>query len=409
MQDWSEVYELGDTYRQQQQWQSAAIAFQRAIELRPDFFWSYHHLGDVYTHLQQWQPAEIAYSKAVQLNPQFFWSWHNLGDVLTKSQQWQSAAIAYKKAVQLDPQFFWSWHNLGDVQTKLQQWQQAISSYFQGIFLQPEHELSYQKLGNAFKQQGNLIKTIKYYRQIIQAPPSNSIFERLQTQPQKLGEAIQRLTKHHQIQGAIAVCYMVLELQPTNLEVLDSLSSLLHKNRQLEQAIATSQQRLNERSTSSLLIQPAASLLSSPVSITGRIAIKTDKAVTPEQLNDLCTAVGWQSRPAHKLAQAISSSFRYISAWHIDREQRLVGFARAVSDGVYQATLLDIAVHPDFQGRGLGKTLVETLTQQLHVAKIADITLFASPHVADFYHQLGFISQPHNLQWMLWCPSSEIN
>jgi len=52
MQDWSEVYELGDTYRQQQQWSEAAIAFQRAIELRPDFG-SYHHLGDVYTKLRQ--------------------------------------------------------------------------------------------------------------------------------------------------------------------------------------------------------------------------------------------------------------------------------------------------------------------------------------------------------------------
>ena len=403
MQDWSEIYELGDTYRQQQQWSKAAIAFQRAIELKSDFFWSYHHLGDVYTHLRQWEDAAKAYSEAVKLDPQFFWSWHNLGDVYTKLQQWEDAAKAYSEAVKLDPQFFWSWHNLGDVYTKLQQWQQAIANYLQGIYLKPEHHLSYQKLGNAFKQQ-ELTQTVKYYRRIIQTPPLDSIFEHLQTQPNKLIDLIEGLTQQHQIYGAMAVCYMVLELQPTNIDVLNHLASLLKKYRQKEMAISCNQRRLQARSTT--LLAQSASLFSSPKPIAGRIAIKTNKTVTASQLNGLYTSVGWQSRPLDKLERAIKSSFKYISAWHIEQQQ-LIGFARAVSDGVYQATLLDIAVHPDFQCRGIGKTLVKTLTQQLHAARIHDITLFASPHVADFYHKLGFVSQPHNLQWMLWCPPAK--
>ena len=403
MQDWSKAYEQGNTYRQQQEWQSAAIAFGRAIELKPDFFWSYHHLGDAYSKLRQWQSAAKAYSEAVKLDPQFFWSWHNLGDIYTKLEQWQSAAKAYSEAVKLDPQFFWSWHNLGDVYTKLEQWHQAIANYLQGIYLQPEHSLSYQKLGNAFKQQ-ELIQTIKHYRRLIQTPSSDSVFARLQTQPEKLIELIESLTEEHQIVAAIAFCYMALELQPTDIDALDRLSSLLKKHQQLENAIAANQQRLQGRSTSSLLTQAVASPLSSPISITGRIAIETNTVVSPHQLNDLCISVGWQSRPANKLEQAINSSFRSISAWHINRERRLIGFARAVSDGVYQATLLDIVVHPDFQGRGVGKALVKNLTQQLQAVQIADITLFASPHVADFYHRLGFVSQPHNLQLMLWCP-----
>ncbi|MEO1800869.1 MAG: tetratricopeptide repeat protein, partial [Cyanobacteria bacterium J06629_2] len=73
--DWSEVYQLAQTYRQQQQWQSAAIALQRTIELKSDFFWSYHHLGDTLSQLQQWQGAVKAYRQAVQLDPEFFWSW----------------------------------------------------------------------------------------------------------------------------------------------------------------------------------------------------------------------------------------------------------------------------------------------------------------------------------------------
>ena len=406
MQDWSEVYELGDTYRQQQQWQEAAIAYQRAIELRPDFFWSYHHLGGVYTNLRQWQAAAAVYSEAVKLDSQFFWSWHNLGDVYTKLQQWQAAANAYRQALQLDPQFFWSWHNLGDVYIKLRQWQQGVISYLQGIYLQPEHRLSYQKLGYAFKQQGNLTQVVKHYRQITRTSAPDSIFHRLQAQPQKLNELIRQLTEQHQLQEAIAICYLVLEFQPTNIEVLNFLSTSLQKYQQLATTIATNQETLAGQPTS-LLARSQTSLAASPKSITGRIAVEINQAVTPQQLNDLCISVGWQSRSLPRLKQAIKSSFKYISVWHLNGDRRLIGFARAVSDGVYQATLLDIAVHPDFQGRGIGRTLVASLTQQLHAAQVIDITLFASPHVTDFYHQLGFISQPHNLQWMLWCPSSE--
>ncbi|PSB10966.1 hypothetical protein C7B62_07520 [Pleurocapsa sp. CCALA 161] len=403
-QDWSEIYDLANTYRQQEQWQSAAIALQQAIELRPNFFWSHHHLGDVFSKLQQWQAAAQAYSEAVKLDPQFFWSWHNLGDVLSKLQHWQSAAQAYSEAVKLDPQFFWSWHNLGDVFSRLQQWDRAIASYLQGIYLQPEHQLACQKLGIVFKQKGDLAQTIQDYRQLIQTPAPNSIFELLHNQPQRLIDLANNLLKQHQTYAAIVVHYLVLEIQPTNIDVLQSLSQLLKQQGTLEQAIAVNQQQLKHNTDSLLLKQPATNPQANQVkSISGRVLLQSNGQISPDQLNDLCQAVGWSSRTLSKLEKAIQGSFRHVAAWHVDQEQQqLIGFARAVSDGVYQATLLDIMVHPNFQGRGVGKTLVKTLTKQLHAAQITDIILLASPHVTDFYHQLGFIAQPNNLQWMLY-------
>ena len=406
-QDWSEVYELAQTYRQQKQWQPAAIALQRAVKLKGDFFWSWHYLGDVSGKLEQWQSAANAYSEAIKLDPQFFWSWHNLGDVLKKLQQWQPAANAYSEAVKLDPQFFWSWHNLGDVFSKLEQWEKAIASYLQGIYLKPEHQ-SYQKLGHAFKQQG-LEQTIKYYRQLIKEPPSNSIFELYQTQPQRLIELVDNLIEQHQTHGAIVVCYMVLEIQPTNIDIVLQLSILLQKQQQLDRAIASNQQQL--RDTASLLTQSTVTNVSKTKvrSIPGKIILQSNKAISPSQLNDLCVAVGWSNRSLNRLERAINNSFKYVAAWHVYQEkQQLIGFARAVADGVYQATLLDIAVHPEFQGQGIGKAIVKTLTKQLRAARVADITLYASPHMADFYHKLGFVTQPNNLQWMLFCDPNKL-
>lgn len=410
--DWSEVYHLAETYRQEEQWDKAAIALARAIELRRNFFWSYHHLGDVLAKQQQWERAAQAYDQGVKINSEFFWSWHNLGDVSIKLQQWEQATKAYSNAVRLDPEFFWSWHNLGNAFAKLQQWEQAIANYLQGIHLKPDHALSYQKLGNAFKQQGNLEQTIHHYRQLIQTPPPGSIFEKWQTQPQRLIDLADNLTQQHQIYAAIVICYLILELQPTNTDILSHLSQLIEKQGKLDQAIAHNQEKLDQDTASTLLTQLNTNPVSQPQikAISGRIQIKNNGVITANQLNNLYLGVGWSSRPAKKLKAALNNSFSYITAWHLQEQNqekpRLIGFARVVSDGVYQATLLDIVVHPDFQGRGVGKAIVKTLTKQLRAAQITDITLFASPYLADFYHQLGFVSQPNNLQWMLWSGES---
>ena len=412
--NWSEVYDLADTYKNQQQWQNAAIAFQRAIELRPDFFWSYHHLGDVFTQLRQWKQAAIAYRRAVQLDPNFFWSCHNLGDALTKLKQWEKAAIAYRSAVQLDPIFFWSWHNLADALIKLQQWDQAIASYLQAIHLQPSNQLVYQKLGIAFKQRGNLEESIQYYRQLIQSPEPNSIFSILKTQPQLLLDLADTLTKEHQAIGAIVLYYLLIELQPYQDRVLQQLAQLVQQQNQLEKKLVSRRQRLESEPNSELMSRLEPSPIKKPKisNIPGRIIVNSDCAartgkanrpVQPNQLEDLCSAVGWSRRPLDRVQQSLDNSFSYVAAWHIhNQEQQLIGFARAVSDGAFHATLLDIVVHPDFQNRGLGKTIVTNLIKQLRQSGVKDITLFASPHIVDFYHKLGFISQPNNLQWMLW-------
>ena len=69
IQDWSEVYRLAQVYRQQQQWEAAAIALQRAVELKSDF-WSWHNLGDALSQLQQWQKATTAYLHGITLQTQ---------------------------------------------------------------------------------------------------------------------------------------------------------------------------------------------------------------------------------------------------------------------------------------------------------------------------------------------------
>ena len=66
----------------------------------------------------------------------------------------------------------------------------------------------------------------------------------------------------------------------------------------------------------------------------------------------------------------------------------LIGAGRAVADGIDVSYLADIAVHPDHQGRGLGKEIVSRLRElSKHHRKII---LYAAPGKDTFYLKFGF-------------------
>lgn len=66
----------------------------------------------------------------------------------------------------------------------------------------------------------------------------------------------------------------------------------------------------------------------------------------------------------------------------------LVGAGRPLADGIDCSYLCDVAVHPDFQGRGLGKEIVVRLRDLSAGHK--KIILYANPGTEDFYRRLGF-------------------
>ncbi len=67
---------------------------------------------------------------------------------------------------------------------------------------------------------------------------------------------------------------------------------------------------------------------------------------------------------------------------------KLIGVCRALADGVDCSYLCDIAVHPDYQGAGIGKMIVSWLVEQSKSHR--KIILYAAPGKEVFYQKLGF-------------------
>jgi len=138
-----------------------------------------------------------------------------------------------------------------------------------------------------------------------------------------------------------------------------------------------------------------------------RIYFSTDRDIDLYELEELCDAVGWARRPLRKVKKAIEYSFLVVSMWEVrGNRRRLIGFARSTSDHAFNATIWDVVVLPKYQGKGLGKALMDYTIKKLRREDISNITLFADPQVVDFYRLLGFIPDPEGIKGMFWYPNN---
>jgi predicted N-acetyltransferase YhbS len=77
-------------------------------------------------------------------------------------------------------------------------------------------------------------------------------------------------------------------------------------------------------------------------------------------------------------------------------EGRIVGVARALTDGAYSTYLADLAVDAAWQGRGIGRELI----RRTHKAagEGTSLILLAAPKARSYYPHIGMI--PHDSCWI---------
>ncbi len=98
--------------------------------------------------------------------------------------------------------------------------------------------------------------------------------------------------------------------------------------------------------------------------------------------------VGWPTHPDSSTHLRMLEN-AYAVALAVDTDAgRVVGFANAISDGVLSAHIPLLEVLPEWQGRGIGTRLIETLCEQLRDLYMVDIVCDAE--LEAFYSPLGF-------------------
>jgi GNAT superfamily N-acetyltransferase len=107
---------------------------------------------------------------------------------------------------------------------------------------------------------------------------------------------------------------------------------------------------------------------------------------TPETLADLFLSVEWSSGHfPDRLAAAMRNFETVFSAWDGDR---LVGMICAMDDGSMTAYIHYLLLRPEYQGRGIGKELVERVKEKYR--DYLRLVLVAYDDEIPFYEHCGF-------------------
>jgi ribosomal protein S18 acetylase RimI-like enzyme len=92
----------------------------------------------------------------------------------------------------------------------------------------------------------------------------------------------------------------------------------------------------------------------------------------------------WPERTAEQVSSVLGHS-PAVGAWD---GRDLVGFARAVSDGILRAYVEDVVVSPGWRRRGIGRALLAALLGEL--GPIPVVTLFCPPGLVAYYEGSSF-------------------
>lgn len=116
------------------------------------------------------------------------------------------------------------------------------------------------------------------------------------------------------------------------------------------------------------------------------IEIKEIKEINKEKIIELYKVNKWSSAEKPDLLyKALMNSDSLITAWDVNR---LVGLGNAISDGYLVVYYPHLLVHPDYQGKGIGRMIVDKF--QKKYGNFHQQMLTADGKAIDFYRKCGF-------------------
>ncbi|MGH4028597.1 GNAT family N-acetyltransferase [Actinomycetota bacterium Odt1-20B] len=108
-----------------------------------------------------------------------------------------------------------------------------------------------------------------------------------------------------------------------------------------------------------------------------------------ETFRRLRTVAGLSDRSAEAVALALPGTWYGVVVHH---EGEPIGMGRVIGDGGTAFQIVDICVHPDHQGHGLGKRVMAALTEELErrAPRTAYVSLIADGDARFLYEKFGF-------------------
>jgi serine/threonine protein kinase/tetratricopeptide (TPR) repeat protein len=157
---------LGGVYNFTGEYEMAVEEFQKALGVDSTNDDAYRGLASAEENLGHLAEAEQTYQKAIQLRPQYWAGYAWLGGYYFHHARYDDAARMYTEWIALAPDSFQGYNNLGAVYLLQGRYGEAIPQLRRSAEINPSLD-AYSNLGTAYFYQGNMPEAARAYREAV--------------------------------------------------------------------------------------------------------------------------------------------------------------------------------------------------------------------------------------------------
>jgi tetratricopeptide (TPR) repeat protein len=169
------LHNLALSYVETGDYQNAIRAYQKAIELTPEYSYLPYNLGLVYQRLNRSREAEKSYRKTISIAPDSAEAYNALGTLKAANKKYSEAEQLYRDALQRNAGLLPARHNLavllaGQPARRME----AISLLRDNVQRSPQFLASQLSLAETLEASGDTAGAIQAYRQTLVLSPNYS-------------------------------------------------------------------------------------------------------------------------------------------------------------------------------------------------------------------------------------------
>jgi tetratricopeptide (TPR) repeat protein len=159
---------LGNSYSDVGDVESALRAFELAVEINPTLSESRANLANIYLKQGQIAQAIREYRGALDINPNDAKTHNNLGNAYAQQGSLGYAVSEYTRSINLDPNFVDGYKNLALVYSKQERYGRAVAELKKAIVLGLADAGCYSQLGDIYSQMQDYDQAIIQYKKALQ-------------------------------------------------------------------------------------------------------------------------------------------------------------------------------------------------------------------------------------------------
>jgi tetratricopeptide (TPR) repeat protein/predicted Ser/Thr protein kinase len=221
-------YQQGQTLVELKRYEEALKAYQKAIEIKPDYIEAWTEKAKTLSQLKRDREALATYEQAIQVNPEYLAAWIGRGTVLDNLQRDKEALDSFDKAIQIRSNYPEAWHGRGKVLLQLQRYEEAIAAYDKLIKFNSNDRDAWYNRGWLLHKLSRYEEAIASYDRAIQLKPE------LAAAWYNRGNSLTNLQRDRE---AIESYQKAVQFQPNYWQAWDSLGNIFLKLQQDEEAV----------------------------------------------------------------------------------------------------------------------------------------------------------------------------